>query len=51
MDGYHSETYILEWIISIDMDFNETPFLASALEEYLITNLKKRINLINGTGN
>ncbi len=51
MKGYNSEVYVLEWIISIDLDAISAPFLAPALEEYLIAETRKQINLINGTGN
>lgn len=51
MNGYHNEKYILDYMASIDLDSLNLAFLASALEEYLITELKSSLNLINGTGN
>ena len=45
------ETYILDYLASIDLDRLGIPFMAPALEEYLITSLRSRINLMNGTGN
>ena len=51
MNGYHNEKYILDYIATIDLDSLNLAFLASALEEYLITELKGAVNLINGTGN
>jgi hypothetical protein len=48
---YGQDTYILDYIISINLDKLEIPFMASALEEYLITSLTGRLNLLNGTGN
>jgi hypothetical protein len=51
MNGYRGEIYILDFMASIDLDKLEVPFLAPALEEYLISTLRKDLNLINGTGN
>ena len=51
MNGYRNEKYILEYMASIDLDSLNLTFLAPALEEYLITELKPSLNLINGTGN
>ena len=51
MNGYNNERYILDYMASIDLDTCGLPFMASALEEYLISELRNRINLINGTGN
>ena len=51
MNGYRNEKYILEYMASIDFDSLNLRFLAPALEEYLITELKSDLNLINGTGN
>lgn len=51
MNGYHGEVYILDFMAAIDLDKLQIPFIAPALEEYLITNLRDSINLINGTGN
>jgi hypothetical protein len=36
---------------SVDLDKLGIPFMASALEEHLITSLRNDVNLINGTGN
>jgi len=49
--NYGSENYIIEYMASIDLDKLKISFIAPALEEYLITSLKEKINLINGTGN
>jgi hypothetical protein len=51
MNGYRNEKYILDYMASIDLDSLKLTFLAPALEEYLITELKRSLNLINGTGN
>ena len=51
MNGYRGEVYILDFMASIDLDKLQIPFVAPALEEYLITNLRDSLNLINGTGN
>ena len=49
--NYGQETYILDYMASIDLDRLRIPFMASALEEYLILSLRSSINLMNGTGN
>ncbi len=49
-DGDGKE-YVIELISSIDLDKRNRTFLASALEEFLITKMPKEINLINVTGN
>ena len=49
--NYGQETYILDYIASINLDTLAMPFMASALEEYLISSLSGRLNLLNGTGN
>jgi hypothetical protein len=49
--NYGQDTYILDYIASINMDRLAMPFMASALEEYLISSLSGRLNLLNGTGN
>lgn len=46
-----SEVYVLDCIASIDLDTSGLAFLASALEEFLIVNLRSKLNLMNGTGN
>ena len=51
MNGYHNERYVLDYMASIDLDSLNMAFLATALEEYLISELKKSLNLLNGTGN
>lgn len=51
MNGYNNEKYILDYMATIDLDKLQIGFLASGLEEYLITELKSKIKLINGTGN
>ena len=51
MRGYNNENYILDYIATINLDAISIGFMAWALEEYLITELKNSINLINGTGN
>lgn len=49
--NYGNERYILDFIASIDLDSLNLAFLAPSLEEYLISELKNSIKLINGTGN
>ncbi len=49
--GYGSEVYILDFIASVDLDTPGLVFLAPALEEFLIVNLRSKLNLMNGTGN
>lgn len=49
--NYGPDTYILDYTASIDLDKLAMPFMASALEEYLISTLSGRLNLLNGTGN
>jgi hypothetical protein len=51
MNGYHGEMYVLDYIASINLDGCGLAFMASALEEYLISDLRRKTNLINGTGN
>ena len=51
MNGYSNEKYILDYMATINLDALDIGFLASGLEEYLITELKGSIKLINGTGN
>jgi hypothetical protein len=51
MTGYDQETYVLDFMASIDLDSPGLSFMAPALEEFLISNLKSKLNLINGTGN
>jgi hypothetical protein len=51
MNGYNDEKYILDYMVTIDLDCLNVGFLASALEEFLITQLKSNLKLINGTGN
>ncbi len=52
MNGYHDERYVLDYMAAINLDACGLPFMASALEEYLIADVGRRsINLINGTGN
>ncbi len=51
MNGYYNEQYILDYMVTIDLDCLNVGFLASALEEFLITQLKSNLKLINGTGN
>ncbi len=50
-EGYNNEVYVLDYMASIDLDTRGLPFMAPALEEYLISELGNKINLINGTGN
>ena len=49
--GYGSEVHVLDCIASIDLDTPGLVFLASALEEFLIVNLRSKLTLMNGTGN
>ena len=49
--SYGSEVYVLDCIASIDLDTPGLEVLASALEEFLIVNLRSKLNLMNGTGN
>ena len=51
MDGYNEEVYILDYMASVNLDAIGFPFMASALEEHLITSVKDTLNLLNGTGN
>lgn len=51
MGGYGGEPYVLEYIISIDLEEAEFPFMSPALEEFMISELRSEINLMNGTGN
>jgi hypothetical protein len=51
MDGYRNERYILDYIVTINLDRLDIGFFASALEEYLITRLNANLNLLNGIGN
>jgi hypothetical protein len=52
MDGPRGELFIIDFIASIDLENMGINFLASALEEYLITNLlKDKLYLMNRTGN
>ena len=50
MNG-HGEQYVLDYILTIDLDQLKAGFMASSLEEYLITKLSGEVNLLNGTGN
>jgi len=47
--NYGKDIYILNYIASIDME--KIPFMAPALEEYLISSLSGKINLLNVAGN
>jgi hypothetical protein len=49
--NYGQDTYLLDYIASINLDRLAIPFMASSLEEYLISSLSGRLNLLNGTGN
>jgi hypothetical protein len=51
MNGYRNETYVLDYMMSINLDACGLHFMAASLEEYLISDLKNKVNLINGTGN
>jgi hypothetical protein len=51
MNGTDESQYILDYIVAIDLDSIGVWFLAPALEEFLISNLKEQITLMNGTGN
>jgi hypothetical protein len=51
MNGYHNEKYILDYMASVELDSRNIVFLATALEEYLISELRNSLNLLNGTGN
>ncbi len=51
MNGYRGEVYVLDYMASLDLDKLQIPFMAPSLEEYLITNLRHSLNLINGIGN
>ena len=51
MNGHNNEVYILDWIASIDLDAHLLGFMASSLEEYLITELRSKFNLLNSIGN
>lgn len=45
------ESYIIDYLASVNLDEKSISFFASALEEFLILNLKEKMNLLNGTGN
>ena len=45
--GYRNEVYVLDWIASIDLDAHSLGFMAPSLEEYLITELRSKLNLLN----
>ena len=51
MNNCGGEVYILDYIAWIDLDRLHIPFMAPALEEFLISTLRTKINLLNGTGN
>ena len=51
MNGHGSQVFIADYIASIDLDKTEIPFMASALEEFLISALKRKLHLINSIGN
>lgn len=51
MNGYNGSPFVLESMISIDLEEQELAFMAPSLEEYLITGLRSQIHLMNGTGN
>jgi|SRR5882724_3109997 len=51
MNGYDNERYILDYMVTIDLDCLDVGFFSPALEEFLITQLRNNLNLINGTGN
>ncbi len=51
MGGNNKGRYILDYMASVDLDACGLPFMASALEEYLISELRNKIKLINGIGN
>ena len=48
---FTKDGYIIDYIASIDMDKLNTPFMAPALEEFLITELREPLNLFNSIGN
>jgi hypothetical protein len=49
--GRDSEEYIIDYIASINLEENEIPFMAPALEEFLITDLSSKLMLMNAIGN
>ena len=51
MNGKNGEKYVLDYISTLDLDRINIGFMASALEEYLITKLNNELILLNGTGN
>lgn len=51
MNGYNNEVYVLEYAVSINFDAIGIPFMSEACEEFLISHLRSKHRLINGTGN
>ncbi|TAE06793.1 MAG: hypothetical protein EAZ95_18905 [Bacteroidetes bacterium] len=50
-EQYLIDGYVIEYIASIDLSNLGIPFISPALEEFLILNLKDKLNLINKMGN
>lgn len=48
--GNRGEIYILEYMVSVDLDSVGIPFIAPSLEEFLIAEIKDEVNLLNGVG-
>ena len=53
MNGINGRAYNLEYVFGLDLEFDDMgmEIFASALEEFLILNVKNEILLLNGTGN
>lgn len=50
MKGANDQVFIIEYLASIDLDALNMHFMASSLEEYLISNLTNKLPLMNVTG-
>lgn len=51
MNNKAGTPFILEYIAALNLDSLKAPFLISALEEYIISDLKQKHHLLNCTGN
>ena len=53
MNGINGRAYNLEYVFGLDLEFDDMgmEIFASALEEFLILNVKNEILLLKGTGN
>ena len=51
MNGNRGEKYVLDYMASIELESLNLVFMSPALEEYLISELRGQLKLMNGTGN